>query len=262
MLPLLETQCAFGAAIFSATPGDAAAFIAGDGDAAHERLAVYRDTALGVLTTALRLTYPAVCRIVGEEFFEAAAEIFIAQAPPVSAYLNDYGASFADFLAAFPPARSLSYLPAMAALEWAVNGALHALDAGPMSAARLSTLAGLGHEQVRFVPHPSLRFLSTTFPGELLWRAVLDDDDTTLENFDFNAGQRWLLVSRTKAHVEIAALPEAEWHFAKALAEGKSLEWALNDAKPDDPAAFLGAHFANGRFIDFIDVPSTEYSDV
>ena len=262
MPALLETQCAIGAAIFSVTPGDAAAFIAGGGDAAHERLAVYRDTMLSVLTTALRLTYPAVCRIVGEEFFEAAAEIFIVQSPPASAYLNDYGAGFADFLAAFPPARPLSYLPEMTALEWAINCALHAPDAGTMSAARLSALAGLGHEQVRLVPHPSLQFLSATFPVELLWRAVLDDDDTALENFDFNAGRRWLLVSRTKAHVEIAALPEAEWHFAKALAEGKSLERALNDAKPDDPVALLGAYFAGGHFTDFIDAPSTEYSNV
>ena len=262
MPTLLETQSIFFDTVLRAMPAQAAAFIAGDDETAPERLAVYRDTALGVLTTALRLTYPAVCRIVGEEFLEAAAEIFIAQAPPVSAYLNDYGAGFADFLAAFPPARPLSYLPAMAALEWAVNGALHALDAGSMSAARLSALSGLGHEHVRLVPHPSLRFLSATFPVELLWRAVLDDDDAALESFDFGAGQRWFLISRTKAHVEVVALSEVDWRFAKALAEGASLEQALNDTKPDDPAALLGAHFASGRFTDFTIAPSTENSDV
>ncbi len=262
MPTLLETQSAFRDAILLAAPERAATLCAGEDDAAHERLAIYRDTALGVLTGALRLTYPAVCRIVGVEFFDAAAELFIAQSPPGCGYLNVYGAGFGEFLAAFPPATSLCYLPEVAALEWAVNGALHAADAVPMPLFRLTDLGALGHEHVRLKSHPSLRLLTASFPAERLWRAVLDDDEAALSHFDFAVGPRWLLVSRTQSGVEIIAQPETEWHLTRALADGMPLDRALAKFTPENPARVLAAHFASGRFIDFSTMQATETPDV
>jgi len=47
-------------------------------------------------------------RLVGAEFFEGAARIFIEAHPPKSACLDDYGEKFADFLSDFEPAASLA----------------------------------------------------------------------------------------------------------------------------------------------------------
>src|SRR6266511_1419278 len=105
-----------------------------------ERLDVYRSTFASVLTKALRLSYPAVHRLVGAEFFDGAARIFVHERPPVSAYLDKYGAEFVEFLARFPPAASLAYLGDVARLEWAVNRALHAPDGEPLDVTRLAAL--------------------------------------------------------------------------------------------------------------------------
>src|SRR6516164_9064562 len=108
--------------------GEAAGYILADGLASEGRLNVYRNTFIGALTTALRLAYPAVHRLVGPEFFEGAARIFIEKEPPRGAYLDGYGSGFPEFLAQFRQAASLAYLPDVARLEWTVSRALHAPD--------------------------------------------------------------------------------------------------------------------------------------
>src|SRR5438874_602171 len=69
-----------------------------------DRLDIYRNTIISGLTKALRLSCPVVERLVGAEFFDGAAQIFIQQHLPRAAYLDQYGEEFADFLRHFPPA--------------------------------------------------------------------------------------------------------------------------------------------------------------
>ena len=103
MPTLLELQKSVGAALIS---GDLAAaeFLVADGIAPDARLNIYRNTYLAGLVGALRISYPAVRKLVGDEFFEGAARAFIDAHPARSAYLNEYGAQLGDFLANFPPA--------------------------------------------------------------------------------------------------------------------------------------------------------------
>ena len=55
----------------------AAAQVIGDGLTPAERLSVYRNTFVSSLTNALRLCYPAVHRLVGADFFDSVAQLFI-----------------------------------------------------------------------------------------------------------------------------------------------------------------------------------------
>src|SRR6516225_3565060 len=93
-----------------------------------DRLSIYYNTSRTALTNALRLNFPAVQRLVGEDFFAAAADTFITHELPNTAWLDLYGEGFPDFLQSFEPAASLTYLPDVARLERAVCHALHAVD--------------------------------------------------------------------------------------------------------------------------------------
>src|SRR5437879_3127718 len=135
-------------------------------------------------SSALRLSYPAVYRLVGAEFFEGAARIFIEAHPPKRACLDDYGEKFAEFLSDFEPAASLAYLPEVARLEWAVNRALHASDVEPLDPRRLAALAEAERARVSFVPHPSVSLLRVHHPADLVRRAVLAEDDDRLSGLD------------------------------------------------------------------------------
>jgi hypothetical protein len=260
MSTLLENQRAiFRALVFREHVG-AESQIIGDALSPGERLDVYRNTFLSSLTTALRISYPAVHRLVGEEFFEASAQCFIEAHPPQTAYLNAYGAEFADFLERFPPAASLPYLADVARLEWTVNVALHAEDAVPLDADALASIADVPPERLILVPHPSISLLRLDHPARVIWQAVLGEDDTALGVIDLSAGPECLMIERTREGVEVVSLAETEWRFAASLCVGKTFAQAVEMAPDADVASILARHLAAGRFIGFQlteDHPST-----
>src|SRR2546430_14573865 len=136
MPTLLEMQAAMRQSLVHRDSAAASAMLAAQVRA--ERLDIYRNTFLLTLTRALRLCFPVVQKLVGEEFFEGAAQIFVAEHPPRSAWLDQYGSAFPDFLHAFSAAESVPYLSDVARLEWAVSGALHAPDTEPLDINRLA----------------------------------------------------------------------------------------------------------------------------
>jgi hypothetical protein len=223
--------------------------------AAHvtpDRLDIYRNTFIGTLTRALRLSFPVTERLVGGEFFEGAAQIFIAEHPPQAAWLDLYGGEFADFLHSLPRARSLVYLSEVAELEWAVNGALHAADVSPPDIAALSAVEPESQGRICFVADPSIRLLRLKYPVDVIWRAVLAADDDALGGIGLGSGPVNLLVERRATGVEVERLTDEAWRFLSALCAGRSIESALDDVGDLDCAAALAEHLALGRFAEFV----------
>ena len=246
---LPEIQRAMRASLVEHDDDGVAAHIAADGLSAAERLDIYRNTFASVLTNALRLSYPAAHRLVGAEFFEGAARIFIAGNPPTSACLDDYGAEFPAFLAAFAPAASLAYLPDVAGLEWAVNRALHAADVDPLDARRLAALGDGALAHVRFTPHPSFGLMRSQYPADVIWRAVLDQDDAALAAVDLACGPVWLMVQRLDSCIDVRRMSESAWRFTADLCAGRPLPAILEESWDFEPAALLADHLAAGRFV-------------
>jgi len=249
MQSLRELQCAVRRSLVEHDDGAAAMHILSSGLAPEQRLAIYRNTFDGNLANALRLSFPAVYRLVGAEFFEGAAQIFAHQRPPCSAWLDEYGAEFPDFLADFPQAATVPYLSDVARLEWAVTRALHAPDVAPLDAQRLAALDPSDHERVRFVAEPSITLLSPAYPVDELWRAVLAQDDAALGAIDLAAGPVWLLVQRSSTGVEVIRIDEPAWRFSTALFAGHPLGTALENAIGTDAPILLAEHIAAGRFV-------------
>jgi hypothetical protein len=162
------------------------------GLAPAQRLSIHRNTIVATLANALRISFPAVHRLVGADFFEGAAQIFAREQAPSCADLNAYGAGFPDFLQRFEPAATLAYLADVARLEWAVNRALHAPDADSLTVERLA-IAPADHDQMCFVAHPSLSTLRSDFPVDS-WRAVLQQDDAAMAAIVLVSGPVCLLV--------------------------------------------------------------------
>ncbi len=249
MSALLELQQAVGRAIVSGDTPDAARLIIGDGLNPQDRLGIYRNTFIASLTAALRLSFPAIERLVGAEFFEGAAQIFIQDCPPTCAYLNEYGAAFPDFLARFAPAAQIHYLPDVARLEWAVNRALHAPNAVPLDLAQLNAFSDTPPQDIRFIAHPAVSLLRSDFPVDAIWRATLADDDAALEGLNLSDGPAWLLVGRGNDSVAVSRMDDTAWRFAAALCAGETLAAAFDAAGDSDAAALLAPHLAAGRFI-------------
>lgn len=282
MPTLLECQQAMGRWLLA---GGAAAAVAEPATAyPPERLEIYRNGSRSTLVNALRLAFPAVQRVVGEQFFEAAVCQFIGGHPPTSAYLNEYGAEFGVFLGStFAPAAIVPYLADLCALEWAVNRALHAEDIPPLSAARWAQLQSAAQEptaaRMQWVAHPALSTLRLRYPADAIWRAVLEQDEPAMAAIDLTSGPVHLLIERDAQQlVRVSRCDAVSWRLTERLCAGVSLEAALRAAWQEAgsemtavqersaaglvaaggeaaPAALLTAvlaeHLSRGRFIDF-----------
>jgi hypothetical protein len=219
--------------------GDDAALtdaITSDGLAPAARLAVYRHHVLTSLAAALEATFPVVARLVDPRFFRYACDQYVRAEPPATPCLFEYGATFADFLAGFPPCRHLVYLPDVARLEWAMNVALHAPDAAPLTAEALRTQPAGTVETAPVALHPSVTLLESPWPIDALWRANQPGGDGVV---DLDAGGTRVCVWRRGDDVVFRALSPVAFAFRRALATDGSLAPAAAAALAVDGAVDL-----------------------
>ncbi len=251
MPTLHEVQQAISRSLFNQDDHQAADLIIADGVAPAARLDIYRDTFIGTLTTALRLSFPAVHRLVGEAFFESVARLFIEAEPPRCAYLDDFGAGFPDFLAQYAPAASLPYLAGVARLEWAVSRALHAADAEALETSSLAQVDSALHGLIAFVPHPSVALVQADHPIDAIWRAVLAQDERALAAIDIGSEPVWLLVHRGEDGVEVTRCIESAWRFARELFASRPLEAVIEAHADVEASALLAGHLVARRIVGF-----------
>ena len=143
------------------------------GRAAVRRFDVYRNNVTLGLIRVLEAGFPAVRALVGEAFFAAMAGEFARAHPPKTRMMMLSGDEFAGFIAQFPPAASLGYLPCVARLEQALRLSYHAGDAAAMDPAILAALPAQSLMQARFTCAPALRLITSPWPVLSIWRASL-----------------------------------------------------------------------------------------
>ena len=223
--PLACFQDAFARALLAPATAAAAEVAA---LTAQPAFAVYRNTVIKGCIDALRANYPAVARLVGDEWFRAAAAIHVREALPAEPMLLNYGAAFADFLARFEPAAELPYLPGVARLDryWTEAHAAPDVDAlDPAIVARFEpeTLAA-----TVLHPHPAARWAwFDDAPIHTIWSRnrsgeALDD------NLDWRP--EGALLTRPRDAVEWIALDAAGCAFLDACAAGGTLAAAAQAA--------------------------------
>jgi hypothetical protein len=231
---------------------DFLAEVFGEGVPAGAGLATYRRNMFANLHGALASTYPVVRRLVGEAFFREAAERFARAHPPTSGDLNLYGADFAAFLADYPFARELPYLPDVARLEWACHESFHAGEASALDAAALAAVAQERQGEIRFRLHPAVRLVASAYPVVSIWEANQPERDGTPE---ISTGAEHVIVRREELAVRLGRVAPAQWRFVAALARGETLEAAVDaaapDAAPDFLAPLLARLFAGGVLCGF-----------
>ena len=241
MLPLSELQAGFAAALLDPAAPVPAGVVGPGRRPARRRFAVYRNNVAGALVNAVVGSFPAVKRIVGDDFFRAMARDYILAEPPKSAVLLDYGTTFPDFIARFTPAASLPYLPDVARIERRWREAYHAEDAEPLAPAALSEVAEAELPGLSFTMHPSLRLVRSRWPALTVWRMNASDVPTT--PVDFSVPEDALIV-RPGAEVEVRIVPPGGAAFVTALAAGETLLSAAETAQAADERFDIAGNIA------------------
>ena len=233
---LIEFQRGFAAALLGRST-DLPAWIAEV--AAQPAFAVYRNGVMKSAIDALQANYPAIVRLVGEEWFRAAAAEFVRLDPPASPMLVDYGIRFADFLRTFEPAGDLPYLPDVARLDRYWTQAHIASNARPLDG---TTIAAMDQEALAaavLVPHPAAQWQwFDAMPIYTLWRCnrtgeAIDDD------LDWHG--EGALITRPESDVVWQPLCAAGCAFLDACRAGETVSAATLAALAASPTVDLGA---------------------
>jgi hypothetical protein len=235
-----ELQRAFAQALLDPEQAPVGRDPAGRPDAL--RFAVYRNNVIASLIEALQAGYPAIRRLVGEDFFRACARQYATHELPRSPIMLTYGETFPDFLGRFEPLASYPYLADVARLERAWLEAYHAAEAEPLDPAALATVAEPRVGDLRFTLHPSVRIVRSAFPAVTLWRLNIAADPPAPIRLD-SAGED-ALVARVGAEVEVRAMPAGGAAFLDALARGLTLAEAAGQAASADSSFDLTEHIA------------------
>src|SRR4051794_6138522 len=227
MTSLRFLQKSFTLALLDSARGIPSGIRTAAGGRVSRRFSVYRNNVVVSLTEALATRFPVCLALVGDEFFRAMTRLYIEMSPPRSPLLMTYGDDLAEFIEAFPPARSIPYLGDIARLEAARTRAYHAVDAVSMGVDELAALGSRGWAKARVVLHPSIEVISSAYPIVTIWEAHLDPIERGLID---GALSEDALVARPNLAVEIYRLPPGGAVFLSVLVKGATFREATDEA--------------------------------
>ena len=256
MPTLRDLQIDFASAIFGDSDEDASFtqnLVAGK-LSPNRQLAVYQNNVFGCLGDALKIAYPVMVKLVGTEFFEYMADEFIRQTPSENGNLHHFGGKLAGFLADFPGAGELAYLPDVARLEWACHEVFFSEDHFPLDSGRLAVVPENQLGKLKFHLHPATRMLASQFPVHQIW-------ETNQEGFagdqavNLDRGGVFLLVRRNDYQAVLNPLTPGEWSFLNACQAGDDLSKASVSGLQADPQFDIGKllqqYVADSILVDF-----------
>jgi len=226
--------------------------------ACGRRFDVHRNNMTVSLVEALESSYPAVRRLVGDEYFAAVARAFVHAHPPRSPVLLHYGGTFADFLQDLPSASGVPYLGDVARLEWARIAALHAADSASATLTALADIPEHHLPDLRLRLHPSLTLIRSRWPIADLWQACRQPEDGVEVRID---EPQQVAVLRPSWQVTLHSLSIGCAAFMTCLQRGLRLGEAAGEAAEShpnfDPAEVLRCVFAIGA-IAAVEQPSQQ----
>lgn len=230
---LNERQSRFAAAILDPGLPVPHGLVGPDRKPSARRFNVYRNNVVVGLIEALKAAFPAVRRIVGDEFFTAMARAYVAFEPPATPVMLEYGATFPDFIGTFEPVVCVPYLTDIARLERAWAEAYHAAEAEPTNPALLGSIDAQSLSRVRFQLHPSLRIVRSPYPVVSIWSMNIDGGTPT--GIDIYGGSENAIVIRPDAEVTVRVVAAGAATFILRLEAGASISDATAGAIDQSP---------------------------
>lgn len=204
---------------------------------------VHRNTVLKGATDALLANFPTIKRLVGIDWFMAAAAIHARLSPPTDGRLINYGAGFPSFLDGFEHAREMPYLGDVARLDllWT---AVHCADDEPVI--DLSAIAKLSPSELgctRLKTSATVRWIwFAQQPAYTIWR--INREQVCLQG-ELDWRGEGALLTRRAGRVFWQAASAAECAFLDACAADLTLDLATDKALEIQPTLDLSELIAH-----------------
>lgn len=226
---------------------------------ANQRLAIYRDSILGGITSALMAIYPVCVKLVGERFFTHMVASYLRDYPSKSPDVGKYGDRLGEYLTHFvatnEQAKDLNYLPDVARLEWLWHKAFNSAAINDLSdnyfpLSELENISSEDQGRIQFLLQPSIGLLASEYPVEKIWQ--MNQADSNVDTINLDEGKRELIVFRTEGFdTVIEILTEDEFNFLSALQSGACFAQVANIDFQSSIADVLTSSMQRGLLIGF-----------
>jgi hypothetical protein len=196
------------------------------------RFNIYRNNIVENLKNALRLTFPGIWKLIGEECANSVAHAFVQHQTnwPVTGCLDDWGEGFIEFLGTIPELEDLYYLKDFALYEWHCHVIYCAQDAVNNISRRVEEkLAAVPEElidRLKFDFIPACYLYQSCFPIQQIEAVVLHPE---IEQVNLSEAGAYGIIVKIDFIVETHWLDEKDWLFVKKLYSGMIFGEAVAD---------------------------------
>jgi len=257
MPSLAETQTLFRQAVAGGSNDALMALLTAPADPA-ERLDIYRRHFRESFRRHLRGRYPTLEWLVGTETMVGFADALLAQHPPRSPSLADYGEPLAEVVGATREQRP-AWLADIARLDWHLGRIAVSTERPGLAIGALAALAPEALMDAVLILQPGLHHLQSDWPvDDLVHLHLRGEAPDTLR---FEPKPIWLELRGGRGQFAIERLDPAEFVLRRSLAQGRSIgiaaERALGTAHDFDLPGALARLFASSLVTAISDAQET-----
>ena len=207
----------------------------GTGRGAGRRFNVYRNNVAHSLTEALRIGFPVITKLIGQQNMDGLAGKFLRAHPPGNPLMMHYGSGFPAFLADTEQLAHLGYLADVARLELALRRAYHAGDADPVASEVLAEIPPESLLNTTLTLAPTVQLIRSGWPVYDIWRFNTADDAAKPK-----PGAQDILITRAEFDPVPQLLPPGGAGWIEGLMRCLTIGTALDTALAEVPEFDMG----------------------
>lgn len=228
MPSLHELQREFSACVRFGETARMSPWIVAAGIDPAKRLQIYRNNSNAGFLSAMRLSFPVIERLSGEEWFAQSVCAYQRAHPSRSGDLQFVGDRYADYLQGELAGTPHEYFSDVARLEWAYQQVLTAASGSTLKPAELQGISALEYEHLRFESRPDLRLVHSMYPLLAIWRANQIDAAADATPIRLDQGGGSILLIRRADHVELRELAPDSAALLRQFARGVAFGMAVD----------------------------------
>lgn len=189
---------------------------------ANERFDIYRNTIFENLINALKITFPGVWKLIGDDCAKSVAKAYckIKFNLPRTGCLDDYGENFPKFLATIPELRTVPYIADYAMYEWLKHIACNTDMIANEEHVELSHIQISNPQDISFTITPCCQLFSSMFAINQIEQVV---DQVVLNTVNLSNVGVFGVIHFHDAKLLTYWIDKDLWCFIKSLQNGLTL---------------------------------------
>lgn len=187
-----------------------------------DRLAIYKNTIFDTLRKALKITFPGIWILLGDECANNLAEAFCSTVAnlPTSGCLDDWGSQFPDFIEQQLPLQQFAYLKDYGGYEWLKHLAYCADSAGPLMSNALEGISEEDTEGLSFSFLPSVFTLESGFALDEIVALIANPELPEIKSI---FKKTYAIIARPNCEVLTFWVNADVWYFTTLLLNNQTL---------------------------------------